>query len=126
MGRKTFVNLGKPLPGRPHIVVTSNSDFKVPEGHYVAHGITEALDIGRSKGLEKIFILGGAEIYKLALPLTDEMIITEIDARPEADTFFPEFDPEVWEKVHQEKVRKDEKNPFDHTFVTYRRIGKPR
>ncbi|MBD3627198.1 dihydrofolate reductase [Cyclobacterium sp.] len=123
MGRKTFVSLGKPLPGRPHIVVTSNTSFEVPEGHYVAHSIEEALQIGRSKELEKLFILGGAEIYKLALPFTDEMIITEIDACPEADTFFPKFDSKEWQIVQKETIEKDDKNKFDHAFVTYKRIG---
>lgn len=125
MGRKTFVLLGKPLPGRPHIVVTNNPDFKVPEGHHVVHGIEEALQIGKAKGLEKLFILGGAEIYKLALPFTDEMIITEIDASPDADTFFPKFDPGDWQIVHKETIKKDDKNQYDHAFVTYKRMGSP-
>ncbi|WP_162343940.1 dihydrofolate reductase [Cyclobacterium salsum] len=121
IGRKTFTSLGKPLPGRTHIVVTRNRDFKVPEGHFVAHHLEEALHIGKSRNLEKIFILGGANIYKEALPFTHEMIITEIEASPDADTFFPEFNRNEWEVVDKVMVEKDDKNPYKHAFVTYRR-----
>ncbi|MEX2512654.1 MAG: dihydrofolate reductase [Cyclobacteriaceae bacterium] len=119
MGRKTFESLGKPLPGRTHIVVTKNPSFKVPLGHFVVHGVKEAIKMGESLGLEKLMVLGGAEIYQQAIPLADEMIITEIDAKPEADTFFPAFDEQDWAKVKEEFVPMDEKNPFNHTFVTY-------
>lgn len=121
LGRKTFESLGKPLPGRTHIIVTKNRSFQAPKGHYVVHDIHEAINIGKHKGLKKIFVLGGAEIYKLALPLADEMIITEIDAYPEADTFFPEFDKNLWKVKFKEHMPKDDRNAYDHTFVTYTR-----
>ncbi|WP_375583549.1 dihydrofolate reductase [Cyclobacterium xiamenense] len=121
MGRKTFVSLGKPLPGRTHIVVTRNPEFEVPDGHFVAHNLDEALSIADSEGVKRVFVLGGAEIYREALPQADEMIITEIETQPEADTFFPTFDPEDWKVVDKIRVEKSEKNPYTHTFVTYKR-----
>tara|TARA_R110000868_G_scaffold59941_1_gene183713 strand:+ start:12267 stop:12770 length:504 start_codon:yes stop_codon:yes gene_type:complete len=125
MGRKTFETLNKPLPGRTHLVITSNHNYKVPEGHEVVHSLEEAIAIGKEKGLEKIFILGGAEIYKLALPYSQEMIITEIEAFPEADTYFPDFDKENWVIFDKSIHHKDENNPFDFAFVTYRRKAVP-
>ncbi|MEX0882559.1 MAG: dihydrofolate reductase, partial [Cyclobacteriaceae bacterium] len=119
MGRKTFESLGEPLPGRIHFIMTKNPSFKVPNGHFVVHGVQDAIKMGEEIGLEKLMVLGGAEIYKQAIPLADEMIITEIDAEPEADTFFPAFDEQDWVRVKEEFVPKDEKNPFNHTFVTY-------
>tara|TARA_R110001592_G_scaffold96331_2_gene276667 strand:+ start:55067 stop:55570 length:504 start_codon:yes stop_codon:yes gene_type:complete len=125
MGRKTFESLNKPLPGRVHIVITSNLNYTVPDGHLVVHSLEEALAIGMKKKLEKIFILGGAEIYKLALPYSQEMIITEIDAMPDADTFFPIFDTKNWEITDTSSHNKDENNRFDYAFVTYKRKTTP-
>ena len=120
MGRKTFESMGKPLPGRTSIVITRNNDYQVPDGHYVVHSLDAALDLVRSKSLEQVYVLGGAEIFKMALPIADELIITEVDASPEGDTFFPPVDYSQWEKVSEEKYSKDEKNEFNYTFVIYK------
>lgn len=121
MGRKTFESMGKPLPGRTSIVITRNKDYHVPSSHYAVHSLDEALEIVYNKNLEQAFILGGAEIFKQALPIIDEMIITEVDATPDGDTFFPPIDYSAWEKVSEERHSKDEKNEYDYTFVTYKR-----
>lgn len=121
MGRKTFESMGKPLPGRTSIVITRNKDYQVPSPHYVVHSLDDALKIAEKKGLEQAFILGGAEIFKQALPLTDEMIITEVDAAPDGDTFFPPVDYSLWEKVSEERRSKNEKNEYNYTFVIYHR-----
>jgi dihydrofolate reductase len=97
----------------------------VPDGHLVVHSLEEGLKIASNKELDKIFILGGAEIYKLALPFSQEMIITEIDTKPEADTFFPEFENKNWEITDLEKHKKDRDNPFNYAFVVYRRREAP-
>jgi len=125
MGRKTFESMGKPLPGRTSVVITRNKDYQVPSPHYVVHSLDEAIDIIEKKGLEHAFILGGAEIFKQALPSTDEMIITEVDASPVGDTFFPAVDYFEWEKVSEERHPKDEKNEYNYTFVTYKRKSVP-
>lgn len=121
MGRKTFESMGKPLPGRTSIVITRNKDYQVPSPHHVVHSLDEALKIVEEKGLEQSFILGGAEIFKQALPLTDEMIITEVNATPDGDTFFPSVDYSAWVKVSEENHPKDEKNEYNYTFVIYHR-----
>lgn len=121
MGRKTFESMGKPLPGRTSIVITRNKDYQVSSPHYVVHSLDDALKIAEEKGLEQAFILGGAEIFKQALPLTNEMIITEVDAAPDGDTFFPSVDYSNWEKVSEESHSKDEKNEYNYTFVIYKR-----
>ncbi len=89
------------------------------------HSVEEAIELGKTLSVNKLFILGGAEVYKLSLPIADEMIITEINAEPEADTFFPNFNSADWQVVEKEYVPKDEKNKFDHTFVTYHRKKQP-
>lgn len=119
MGRKTFESMGKPLPNRTSIVITRNKHYRVPEGHYVVHSLDAALDVVRDKALEQVFVLGGAEIFKMALPIADELIITEVDAAPEGDTFFPPVDDSQWEKVAEEQHFKDEKNEFNYSFVFY-------
>lgn len=91
MGRKTFEALPRgPLPGRRNIVVTRNPDFR-PEGAETAPSLEAAL--GLCADADEAFIIGGAQIYTLALPLATDLYVTEIDASaPEADTYFPTFD----------------------------------
>jgi dihydrofolate reductase len=122
MGRKTFESLGKPLPGRTHIILTRNNSFSPPPGHYAVGNLEDALKIGFEKGLEKMFVLGGAEIYEKALPFTDELIITEVHANPEADTYFPALIADQWIEKSREKI--DSSNTADQynlDFVVYSR-----
>ena len=121
MGRKTFESLGRPLPNRVSIVLTRNKKYPVPDGHYVVHDLSAALDICRSKGLEQVYILGGAEVFEMALPYTDELVITEVDASPEGDTFFPAIENAEWVTVSREHFPKDEENEYGYSFVTYKR-----
>lgn len=122
MGRKTFESLGKPLPGRTHIILTRNETFQAPQGHHAVQRLEDAFEIGESKKLDKIFILGGAEIYEMALPFTDEMIITEVHANPEADTFFPTIDRDQWVEKSRERINKENtSDEFDLDFVVYHR-----
>lgn len=121
MGRKTFESMAKPLPNRTSLVITRNKNYSVPEGHHVVHSLEGALEICRSKGLDQVFILGGAEIFEMALPVADELIITEVKAFPEGDTFFPSLDYGQWEIVSEENIPKDEKNKYDLSFLTYNR-----
>jgi dihydrofolate reductase len=121
MGRKTFESMGNLLPKRTSIVITRNHHYTVPKGHYVVHDFAAALEVGYSKDLDQIFVLGGAEIFKLALPVTDELIITEVNASPEGDTFFPPVDYSEWKKVSEEKFLQDEKNQFGFSIKYYGR-----
>jgi dihydrofolate reductase len=122
MGRKTFDSIGRPLPGRPTIVVTRNEQFAF-EGVQRAGSIEEAIAL--ATGDEEIFICGGAEIYRLAMPLSDIMYITRVHAEPVGDTFFAEFDDvNEWTLVDAEHFEADEKNDYPFSFLTYKRTGK--
>lgn len=96
MGRKTWDSFGaKPLPGRPHIVLTKDQAFQA-EGAIVAHdmenAIATATRLAEEAGEQEIMVIGGAQIYAAFLPIADRVYLTEIAAMPEGDTFFPEFD----------------------------------
>ncbi|UCS95791.1 dihydrofolate reductase [Echinicola marina] len=121
MGRKTYESMGKPLPNRTSIVITRNSEYSIPEGHYIVHDLQDALELTKKNHQEKVFIIGGGEIYKQALAFTDELLITEVDCHPEGDTYFPSIDPEDWKIVQKETHQKDEKNEYDFSFITYKR-----
>jgi dihydrofolate reductase len=96
MGRKTWDSFGgKPLPGRPHIVLTKDQAFQA-DGAMVAHdmesAIATATRLAEEAGEQEIMVIGGAQIYAAFLPIADRVYLTEIAATPEGDTFFPEFD----------------------------------
>ncbi|KEO72476.1 dihydrofolate reductase [Anditalea andensis] len=119
MGRKTFESTEKPLPNRTSVVITRNKKYTVPDGHHVVTDLKEAIAICKKKQLEKIFISGGGEIYKMALPLVDEMIITEVNAQPDGDTYFPEINWSEWDIVSSVHHDADEKNEFSFDINTY-------
>ncbi|MBC5994621.1 dihydrofolate reductase [Pontibacter cellulosilyticus] len=119
MGRKTYESIGKPLPGRTSIIITRQKDYKA-EGCIVAHSVKEA--IAKAKEIdEKVCIIGGAEIYKQALPLTDCIELTKIHHTFDGDTFFPEIKEDEWTVTAEEKHEPDEKNKYSYTFQTLRR-----
>lgn len=120
MGRKTWESLPKrPLPGRLNIVVTRNPEYKA-EGAETAPTPGEALNLC-SPG-EKPFFIGGGEIYRQALPLCSEVIVTEVGITVEdADTRFPDLDPNEW-KITQESEELVSKNGTSYRFVTYSRL----
>lgn len=121
MGRKTYESVGKPLPNRTSIVITRNKDFELPDGHYIFHSLEDAVKLCISKNLEQVYVIGGAEIYRQALPICDELIVTQVDAAPEGDVYFPEIDPDKWNVISQEHFQKDEKNEYDFNLVIYKR-----
>ena len=116
MGRKTYESIGKPLPNRTNIIITRQADFTA-EGCLVAHSLTEALMMAQQLDSD-IFVIGGAEIYKQAMFLADTIYLTEVHHTFEGDTFFPEIDSVLWHETSREEHKADEKNPYDHAFVT--------
>ena len=116
MGRKTFESFPKPLPNRTHIIITRQVDY-LAEGCLVVHSLEEALAIGPQN--EEVFIIGGAQIYKQALPFADKIDLTRVHIELDADAFFPEFNTSEWNLVFSEKQFKDEKHQYDFTFETY-------
>lgn len=120
MGRKTFESLGKPLPNRTNILITRDKNYKA-EGCVVVNSLKEAL-VTAAKEDENPFILGGAEIYKQALPFTDKLDVTFVHHQFHADVFFPEIDIKVWKETSREDLKADEHNKYDYSFVTFERI----
>jgi dihydrofolate reductase len=117
MGRKTFESFPKPLPNRTHVIITRQSDYIAPEGCMVVSSLEEAIEACPKN--EEIFIIGGGEIYKQSIDIADKVELTRVHTIVEADTFFPEINPEQWELVFEELHSKDEKHVFDFTFQTY-------
>ena len=120
MGRKSLESLGKPLQGRKNIVVTRNRDWH-PEGVQVAHSIEEAIALAKQTGVNEIYILGGAQIFKEALPLVDRVYLTRIHHKFEGDAYFPELPPAEWKLVKSNPRQPDEKNKYAHTFEVWER-----
>ncbi|SDJ92400.1 dihydrofolate reductase [Pedobacter sp. ok626] len=115
MGRKTFDSIGKPLPNRRNIVVTRKAGLQIP-GAEVTSNIEDAIALCTTE--EEVFIVGGAEIYKATMPITNRIYLTKVHQSYEADTFFPEIDFDLWEETSVEKHLPDEKNPVAYTFST--------
>lgn len=120
MGRKTYESLGKPLPNRTNILITRDKNYKV-EGCLVVNSLNEALKVA-AEVYENPFILGGAEIYKQAMPFTDKLDITFVHHQFEADVFFPEINKTIWKETSRENFEADENNKYDYSFVTFERI----
>ncbi|SFI78706.1 dihydrofolate reductase [Olleya namhaensis] len=119
MGRKTFESFPKPLPNRTHIVISRQSDYKVPEGVIVVNNIEAAIALAKDDA--QPFIIGGGEIYKLAMPYASKLELTRVHSNFDADTFFPEIDLSVWKETANTFHTKDENHDFEFSFVTYQR-----
>lgn len=116
MGRKTFESFPKPLPNRVHVVITRQKDYN-HEGCIVVDSIEKAIAVCPQN--EDSYIIGGGEIYNLALPYTDIIEITKVHHTFEADAFFPEINNDEWQLVESEENFKDEKHLYDYTYETY-------
>ena len=121
MGRRTFESLPKgALPNRRNIVLTRSKDFQAP-GVEVFPSFDAAL--ASCSADEEVFVIGGASIYREALPKADRLMLTHIHATPaEADTFFPEVSWQEWRLVSEEHHDADEQNPEQYTFADYERM----
>lgn len=113
MGRKTFDSLGKPLPGRMHLVV-SNDPREAGENVLWFNSIFRALKYAERQGEKEVFIIGGAQIYKAALSLIDRLYLTEVLAEVEGDTFFPLLSLKNWNVISDQRFDKDTDN--DHPY----------
>lgn len=120
VGRKTWESIGRALPGRTMIVVTSNLDYRA-EGCLIVHSLEEALNAARAKSENEAFIGGGAEIYREAMKIADRVYLTLVDAEVEADAFFPELNPGEWSIVETAARAPDDKTPYQLTFQTLER-----
>ncbi|MDA9120923.1 dihydrofolate reductase [Flavobacteriales bacterium] len=118
MGRKTFESVGRPLPKRTNIIITRDTDFN-PEGCVVVHSLEDAL-AEAAKTDKNPFIVGGEQIYRLALPLTDVVYLTRVHHEFDGDRYFPELGKE-WNEVENIPHSVDEKHSYAFTFKTYKR-----
>jgi dihydrofolate reductase len=122
MGRKTFESIGRPLPKRTNIVLTRDAFF-VGTGIVVMHSLEEALAHSACQEAEQVFIIGGGEIYRQAMPFVDRVYLTTVDTEIEdGDAFFPELNAEEWEAVWLEEHEADEKNELNFRFSRWERI----
>lgn len=115
MGLRTYEAIGKPLHERRNIVVTRNPEFRALGCELVA-SFTDALVI--AAGAPEIMVIGGAQIYREALPRAQRIYLTRVHACFDADTFFSTVDPDDWREAAREDHAADERNPFNYSFMT--------
>lgn len=118
MGRKTFESFPRPLPNRTHVIITRQKDY-THEECIVVQDLEQAIAICPKN--EDLFIIGGGEIYAQSIHLADQLDITRVHHSFDADVYFPEIDPKVWELTSETFNPKDEKHFFDYTFQKYTR-----
>ena len=116
MGRKTFDSIGKALPGRTTVIITRQKDFK-KEHSLVADSLKKAIEL--CKNDHEIFIIGGAQIFKEVISLTDKIYLTQVHHSFEGDVFFPELKTDEWKIISREDHEADEKNKYAYSFVDY-------
>jgi dihydrofolate reductase len=124
MGRKTFLSLRRPLPGRTNIVMTRNADFRAP-GAVVTTWLSAAREIATGDALRRfvteIAVIGGAEIYAQWMGLADRLEVTEVHAEPDGDTLFGPIDGAIWQEVARVRNKAGADDSADFSFVTYAR-----
>ena len=118
MGRKTWDSIGRPLPGRESVIISRQLDF---QPNYDEVQVVQNLNDALLKSADETFVIGGASIYALALPLADRLYITRVHATVEGDTHFPEIDWNHWQLVEEESHQADERNDHDFSFQVYQR-----
>ena len=120
MGRKTYESIGRPLPGRTNIVVTRDRTLSIP-GTVIVHSLDEA--IAAAGEAEDVFVIGGEQIYGLALPRADRLELTEIDTVIDGDAWFPEWDRAAFRETARES-HVDAATGLAFRFVTYERVAR--
>ena len=129
MGRRTWESIGRPLPGRRTVVVSRQPQYRVDaEGVDVAASLDAALRIAEAAGDDEVFIIGGAEIYRSALPTAERLYLTRVMADPQGDAHFP-FDDLNWDdwcSISSETHDADQKNDYLHTFQIFERCERRR
>ena len=125
MGRKTYQSIGRLLPDRTTIVVTRTNRYS-PQGCLVAHSFEEALEIAEHNGEDEVFVIGGGELFDLAMPFADRIYLTIVHTITRADVFFPEYQPEDWQSSTPEFVAAGLKDDYDHTFKILTKVKESR
>jgi dihydrofolate reductase len=119
MGRKTWESIGRPLPGRTSLVISRNPEYRA-EGAVVLPDLPHAMDA--ASGDDEVFVIGGGQIYRQALPQADRVYLTLIHASIAGDTHFPELEPETWCLAEEPSRHPDDhKNEYPYSFLVYQR-----
>ena len=118
MGRKTYDSIGRVLPNRKNIIISRQADLEI-NGASIVGSLEESIELCKAE--EKVFIIGGAQIFQQALPLADVIYLTQIHHNFEADVFFPEIDSIEWQEEDCVRNEPDEKNLYPYSFIKYRR-----
>lgn len=118
MGRKTWQSIGRALPGRTSIVLSRTAP-PLPEGVYTFADFAQARNWAQQRGESDLFVIGGAEIYAHTIKFADQLDLTRVHTRLNADVFFPQFDPSTWQCVERIPHPADERHPFAFTFETW-------
>src|SRR3546814_7935916 len=124
MGRKTWQSIGKPLPGRPNLVITRDAAFKAEGAEVVATlaaALERAQDLAREAGATEIMVIGGGQIYEEALPLASQIYLTEVHVSPEGDTAFPSLDPREWREIRRDAPVSGGTGQPDYSIVVLER-----
>lgn len=125
MGRKTYESIGRPLPGRTNIVVTRSADWSAADGVVIVNSLEQALDEARkaitasATSVTEAMIIGGAEIYRSALPLVDRVYLTQVDIEIDGDAFFPALPDAEWQLTST--IPGDQQATLAHHFLVYER-----
>lgn len=119
MGRKTYASIGRALPGRQNVVVTRQEDFEAP-GCKVVNSLVDAIGVASmADGNNEIFVIGGGELYREALPSADRVYLTRVHASVLGDTTFPELDSKTWKEISRREHPADTENPQAMTFLVF-------
>jgi dihydrofolate reductase len=124
MGRKTFESLNnKPLSGRFNVVITRNPESVKPNGPVrIAASLNEAIEITKGTDAKEVFIAGGGEIYKEALPIANKIVLTRVHATVDGDAFFPAFSEKEWRLFSNLDFPADEKHQYAYSFQVWERV----
>jgi dihydrofolate reductase len=126
MGRKTYLSVGKPLPGRTNIVLTRDAGFAVP-GVVVAGSLEHAMEVARGdalrRGADAIAVIGGTELFRQTMPMAARLVLTLVHATPQGDTYFPAIDPALWRETERRPQPPGPGDDCGISFVTYMRNG---
>ncbi len=126
MGRNTWESIGRVLPGRTNIIITSDKDYQA-EGARVVSTLEEAVKLAESisliDGSEEAFVIGGASLYQAALPLASRFHLTRVHAEVKGDVSLAEFDESQWQEVSRQDFFKDENNAFDYSICLLQRAA---
>jgi dihydrofolate reductase len=121
MGRKNYESLPpkfRPLPDRTNIVITRQNNFHAP-GCTTVNSLEAGIQVAKRANEKELFIIGGAEIFELSMPVADRLYLTEIKTELEGDTHFPKFDKSKWKELSRKPHPKDDRHAFDFDFVVY-------